>query len=125
MNFYQNHCDVGPKPAPPKLPPDGLLIYLIRLKGKPVYVGQIYGENQTVAGRWNDHCYNAHLGHKLKLQRAIRKYGPEAFTIEVIARAADRVELNLKEQILIRAYDTLRQGFNVHGGGSASFRIGS
>ena len=58
-------------------------IYLIRcLESGKRYVGQyVYPDPK---GRWTAHIRNAKNGCKYLLHKAIRKYGPEAFTIETL-----------------------------------------
>lgn len=52
--------------------------------------------------------------------RAIRKYGKDAFTWEIIASATTIEELNLLEERLIAEHCTLvPSGYNIHTGGRA------
>jgi group I intron endonuclease len=46
------------------------------------------------------------------LYRAIRKYGPQSFKLQVIDNAETQEELNLKEQYWIRFYDSVNKGYN-------------
>jgi group I intron endonuclease len=93
------------------------IIYLIRntLNGK-VYVGQT---KNGLKGRWSDHVYSARHGSEWRIHQAIRKHGPDAFTIEQIEAAETDVELNAKETALIavhRSCDYLH-GYNMEPGG--------
>jgi group I intron endonuclease len=99
-----------------------LLIYLVRLEGKPVYVGQIHGSNQSVNRRWKQHCSGPFHGRKL--WHAIQAHGLEKFTLEVIDEANDRDELNDKEQKWIRDYGTFVAGLNGNAGGISIIRLG-
>jgi hypothetical protein len=96
-----------------------LLIYLVRMNGKPVYVGQVYGEKQSVARRWRQHQKGPHHGRKLF--EVIQMMSLAPFTVEIIDEAKDREELNLKEVQHVKTFDTYLNGFNGNEGGSATF----
>lgn len=99
------------------------LIYLITCvpTGK-YYVGQTF---QTLEDRWSGHKSRAkscrHNGH---LQNAIRKYGPENFTIEVLTECSDE-QVNNLERLWIAVLDSANNevGFNVTPGGENGFRM--
>lgn len=60
-----------------------MIIYLItNLTNNKKYVGQT---SETLSRRWTKHQYNARIGSQQAICRAIRKYGIEAFKIEVIS----------------------------------------
>ena len=70
------------------------LVYKITcLTNNKIYVGQT---TEKIEKRWN-----RHIGYQLKtddhLHRAMRKYGVENFSIEVIDKARDQEELNKLE----------------------------
>lgn len=95
-----------------------MFIYLVtnQVHGK-VYVGQT---TRSIEERFADHVRSARTGIETKLARAIRKYGVENFTIEVIDTASSREELNKKEIFWIEAYNSIknRYGYNIAIGGS-------
>lgn len=75
-----------------------------------VYIGQSMRDIQQ---RFIRHI-NDSLNGKLDTHfaRAIRKYGKDNFSIELIDTANDQNELNQKEQYWIRYYDSVRSGYN-------------
>ena len=94
-------------------------IYLLRnlINGKG-YVGQHWGTN--VNNRWNGHISDS-LVHKsaYPLHRAIRKYGPENFSAEVVWTGA-QADLDRMEQKFIKKFNTFADdgmGYNLTRGG--------
>lgn len=92
-----------------------MIIYLItnKVNGKQ-YVGQT---TRSLKIRWNNHCYIR--PDSSAIGRAIRKYGKEAFTIEVIIETDSLEQLNLYEQEYIQKFNTLApNGYNLKQGGN-------
>lgn len=86
-------------------------IYKItNLVNDKVYIGQ---SARGVHERFHRHIQDA-ITNRLDTHfaRAIRKYGPENFVVEVIDSAETQDELNLKEQSWIRHYNSIRHGYN-------------
>ena len=86
-------------------------IYKItNLVNDKVYIGQ---SARGVTQRFNRHINDA-MTNRLDTHfaRAIRKYGPDNFVVEVIDTADTQDELNHKEQYWIREYDSIRHGYN-------------
>jgi group I intron endonuclease len=53
-----------------------------------------------------------------KLHRAIKKYGKEAFSFELIYENMDRIHtLTIQEPFYIQKYDSIKNGYNVSNGG--------
>ena len=75
-----------------------------------VYIGQTI---RPVEDRFRRHILDA-IHNKLNTHfaRAIRKYGPESFKIEIIDSATTQNELNRKEQEWIRRYNSIACGYN-------------
>lgn len=94
------------------------IIYLIRLLGMAKYVGYT---SQGIETRWKKHCCNAKNGGVgYALHRAIRKYGKDAFTIEVLYQSSDLDHtLNVKENEFIVEHKTHSShgGYNMTLGG--------
>ena len=99
------------------------LIYLVRLNGKPVYIGFT---SKTLQERWNKHCADAtkymspYVFHK-----AIRKYGVKSFSIETIYMGKDwKYTLQVMEPQFITEYNTYirngGEGYNMTMGGEGS-----
>ena len=83
-----------------------------KINGK-VYIGQT---KQPVYTRWSQHKCRSKTGNS-KINRAIRKYGYENFTIETIDNAENYEELNKKEIMWIKQYDCIKGGYNIEEGG--------
>ena len=86
-------------------------IYKItNIQNQKVYIGQtIRPIDQRFKRHLNDALHNILDTH---LARAIRKYGKDSFTIQVIDSATSQDELNQKEQYWIRYYDSVNTGYN-------------
>ena len=86
-------------------------IYKItNIQNQKVYIGQtIRPIDQRFKRHLNDALHNISDTH---LARAIRKYGKDSFTIQVIDSATSQDELNQKEQYWIRYYNSVEKGYN-------------
>lgn len=79
---------------------------------------------KTVAQRWRKH-----VGDRTRdcgcraLSRALRRYGPEAFTVEHVASARTLEDLKEVERELIQQHGTLApKGYNLTSGGDGGWR---
>jgi len=81
--------------------------------------------SQTWQARWKTHCYVAKKssGGRWHFPNAIRKYGPEAFSHEVLEVCLTLELANLAEEKWISHFDTRNpeMGFNLAKGGSHAF----
>lgn len=79
------------------------------------YIGQtIQNPNQ----RKLEHiCDSKYTSREYHFHNALRKYGVEAFTFEVIATASSLEELNLLEEKYIAQYNSISNGFNIRQAG--------
>lgn len=93
-----------------------MLVYLLTNKmTDKKYVG-ITG--QLLSARWQRHRMDARTGFKSYLCRALRKYGPENFSLEVIATASNRADLQKLEIEYIEKLNTRSpNGYNMTIGG--------
>jgi group I intron endonuclease len=95
-------------------------IYAIRnlINGK-VYIGQ----TSNIGRRWRTHLHRAKSGLCRPLYSAIRKYGKESFSIEVLLECDESV-VDEKEIEYIRLFESCSpdRGYNLAGGGSATFK---
>lgn len=83
---------------------------IINIQNQKVYIGQtIRPIEQRFKRHINDALNNVLDTH---LARAIRKYGKDSFTIQIIDTATSQDELNQKEQYWIRYYDSVNIGYN-------------
>lgn len=75
------------------------------------YIGQsIQDPNQRRLEHINDSKYTTKTYH---FHNALRKYGVDAFTWEVIATAKSIEELNLLEEKYVTQYDSINNGYNI------------
>ena len=89
-----------------------MIIYKItnKLNGR-VYIGQTV---RTLEYRWKQHC---RAKDNTVFHKALRKYGPENFTVEQIDIACTLDELNKKEKYWIEYYHSVKDGYNMTEGG--------
>lgn len=78
------------------------------------YIGK---STVPIKERWARHVRESYTILDTHLARAIRLYGPEAFTIEEIDNTEDYFELSQKEQYWIAKYNSRIEGFNETDGG--------
>jgi group I intron endonuclease len=71
---------------------------------------------KTLAERFEAHCNRANI-EKSAVQKAIKKYGKENFTITEIDIAISKEDLFNKEIYWIKTLDTLKNGYNLTTGG--------
>ena len=93
-------------------------IYKIsNLKNGKVYIGQ----SIDIAARWRRHRVDAFSNDKATynypLYRAIRKYGLENFSFDIIEEC-EKIQLNERERYYISLYDSVNNGYNQGFGGS-------
>lgn len=88
-----------------------------------IYIGK---SQSSVQERWKEHCRSAflpsHGDYNFPFHRAIRKYGPEDFEIEVIDEVSDSEILKQKEKEWIVKYDSYHNGYNATLGGDGNCR---
>jgi group I intron endonuclease len=94
-------------------------VYKITCKlNNKLYIGQTI---RDIKKRWYGHCADSlkkNNNEKLKISRAIAKYGKENFEISVLCKADNQEELNNREKLCIRIFDSINSGYNVHEGGT-------
>jgi len=95
-----------------------MLVYRITntVNGK-VYIGK--WEGSSVNRRWKEHRYRARRGSPFYFHNAIRKYGAEAFTVEVLHQAKTKEELRKMETFFIILHQSHKpeNGYNLTMGG--------
>ena len=80
-----------------------------------VYIGQTI---QDPNRRRLEHIANSrHTPKEYHFHNALRKYGVDAFTFEVIDSAKTIDELNLLEEKYVEQYDSINAGFNIRQAG--------
>lgn len=81
------------------------LIYKRTSPSGGIYIGQTFAK--TEAERWAEHCYNARTKcNKIRLEAAIRKYGAENFSVEILESNLPKDLLDEREQYWISFYDS-------------------
>jgi len=79
------------------------------------YIGQtIQDPNQR---RLEHICDSKHTPRTYHFHNALKKYGEDAFSFEVIAEASSLDELNILEEKYIKEFDSIANGFNIRNGG--------
>lgn len=88
--------------------PYGIIYKVTNTVNGKVYVGQT---TQTMKERWGQHVRETKIGSQYIFHRAIRKYGAEAFHVEVLCECVSLEEMNRKE----RKYAWLHNAMSPHG----------
>ena len=78
------------------------------------YIGQTW---YTPTIRWSVHCSDAKKRARSYFHKAIRKYGPSSFRIEVLSTADNQPDLNRLETAWIVVTGAHRHGYNLSLGG--------
>ena len=100
-----------------KSKPYGYVYKIVCKINDKLYVGQTI---RTISERWRGHKYKAtrpSKEHDMAITRAMHKYGPENFEISAVCRANNEKELNEREKFIIRIFDSINNGYNIHEGG--------
>lgn len=89
-------------------------MYIYKITNKinnKIYIGQTI---KSIEKRFRQHISVAKQGRQNRLAKAIRKYGPENFYIEIIDTATTKEELNQKELNWMYYYNSLdpKNGYN-------------
>lgn len=94
-------------------------IYMITGPNGRRYIGKTC---KTPQARFSDHLGSVRRGSTTALACAIRKYGPEAFSITEICRCVDAREAKACERGLIAQYGTMTTagGYNLTSGGDGN-----
>lgn len=88
-----------------------IVIYRITSPSNRQYVGIT---SQKVQERWRQHCAKAKRGYQHPLAAAIRKYGPRAFTVEILSEHKTWAEGKEAE---VLAISVLENRYNLSPGG--------
>lgn len=80
------------------------------------YIGQT---RYSVEFRWRQHL---HKKDNTYFHNALRKYGPESFTVETLEEC-DSDKLNEREMFYIAKYNTFKKGYNLTIGGDGNRRL--
>ena len=85
--------------------------------------GKIYiGQSIHIKARFNAHKSEARNGNTRPLYNAIRKYGVENFSFEIIEECS-KEKLNEREIYWIKKYDSFHNGYNLTPGGSEPYKV--
>lgn len=90
-----------------------MIIYKItnKINGK-IYIGKT---TKTLAQRWRQHQKHVRAGSQVYLHRAVRKYGPDAFQLEIIHTVETEEELNTLETHYITQYQSHKPEIGYNG----------
>lgn len=91
--------------------------YIYKITNKinnKIYIGKT--END-IALRWQQHIYNMSNGVQYYLYNAMRKYGLENFTFEILESNLEGEKLSEKEVEYIKLYNSSVNGYNMTVGG--------
>lgn len=93
------------------------VIYCLTSPSGKKYIGQSW----CVANRWRKYKKLYTPKTQNKLFSAMKKYGPEKFTYEIIDLCENQTEMDRKENFYIMdVYDSMNTGYNCTEGGQAS-----
>ena len=98
----------------------GLIYKITNQYNGYVYIGQTV---QTLEQRWKQHikyAFSSGKSSNMVIARAIRKYGADAFSVEVIAKNIPETLLDATEQFWILHFNSFAQGYNCTLGGRGS-----
>lgn len=85
--------------------------------------GKIYiGQSVHIQARFNQHKNEAKNGNTRPLYNAIRKYGIENFSFEIIEECSKEM-LNEREIYWIKKYDSFHNGYNLTPGGNEPYKV--
>ncbi len=90
-----------------------MLIYLItnKINGKR-YVGQT--RNPDPMERFKQHAWECKRSHRMPLHYAMKKYGSESFSVELLEKVVEPEDLDERESHYIQSLDTLvPNGYNL------------
>ncbi len=112
-NMVMNAVNVTPIGNP--IPVFFGIIYKVtnKLNGK-IYIGQ---SRKTLAKRKSEHMRESNGRGKTYFNKAIRKYGIDGFTWQVICICPNIDSLNEQEEYYIAFYDSMNTGYNLTSGG--------
>ncbi len=94
-----------------------MIIYIIKNNiNKKMYVGQT---RMSLKERWRHHTTKGNL-----LYSAIKKYGKDNFSIEILSQTTTKEKLNLFEKIAIKKLNTISpNGYNLREGGEKDYSL--
>lgn len=78
---------------------------------------------RTLDERWKSHCSSARNGSPFRFHAAIRKYGEQNFTQEILYENLSIEECRTIEESTIRDYDTMILGYNAKPGGCGGWIV--
>lgn len=92
--------------------PYGRIYYIVNQVTRKIYVGQTI---KTLLERWRTHLSYVQWGGDGYLQKSIRKYGSENFTINLLCEAYSKSHLDTLENYYINLFETKRadKGYNL------------
>ncbi len=98
-----------------------MIVYCVTntVNGKK-YIGMT---SRTLEERWKSHCSSARNGSDFRFHSAIRKYGEEVFTKEILYDNLNIEECRTIEEQTIVEYKTITYGYNAKPGGCGGWIV--
>ena len=97
---------------------------------KTGFIYRAYYSDKSYVGKTVDfykrkkrHFNDTDNGSELVFHRALRKYGFENFTWEILEEGISEHELNEREKFWIKMYDSFHNGYNMTEGGDGSLGV--
>lgn len=78
---------------------------------------------RTLEERWKSHCSSARNGSTFRFHSAIRKYGEESFTVNVLFQDLNIEQCRTIEEQIIEEYNTILNGYNAKPGGCGGWIV--
>lgn len=86
-------------------------IYIIKNSvNNKVYIGQTW---KSILRRFQVHKQNSTYNHCIKLRRAMKKYGFDKFSIELLTFCHTQEIANYWETYFIHKYNSIKNGYNI------------
>ena len=81
--------------------------------------GKIYiGQTRNIIWRWYWHCYCAErVNNKMAIDCAIKKYGPDVFSMKILRSFSNQIDANIAEINTIKYWRYKGPTYNISDGG--------
>lgn len=99
-----------------------IVYHVVNLRNAKGYVGFT---GRPVEARWKAHLSSARQKSPFRFHSAIRKYGPDAWRIEILFSSTEEMEARRIEEreILSRDYSNRKKGYNAKPGGCGGWIV--
>ena len=97
----------------------GYIYKIVNNVNDKVYVGKTC---RTLTIRWKEHCKHCNEGVDYPIYRAMKKYGIDAFHMELIEEC-NNADICNKEKYWIKYYNSYENGYNATRGGDGNYIV--